>query len=141
MTISNSQQLVEVRALKPFCGSYKCALEDADTVDDGIEEKDGVVIKTRVPRKRFMGTIPTERRATQEEFDAWKAGAPPEGLEFSDDGRLIITRYGNEIVKVPADMASSLITRGLAERVSDTDQDCAGSAPAGGLASRINPVT
>ncbi|MBS0244921.1 MAG: hypothetical protein JSS20_22340, partial [Proteobacteria bacterium] len=49
-------QLVEIRPLKPFVGSYRCALNDADFIDDHLtENENGLVVKIPVPRKRFIG--------------------------------------------------------------------------------------
>jgi hypothetical protein len=111
-------QLVEIKPLKPFCGSYRCALSEADVIDDLLVEKEGgVIVKERVPRKSFVGLISVERAITPDEHKAWKDGKLPEKFEVADNGRSITEHPPHRTVQVPADVASSLISRGLAERV------------------------
>ncbi len=127
-------QLTEVRPLKPFCGTYACSVADADCIDDVLTDKDGVVAKTRQPRKLFVGLVPVERSATQAEAAAIIAGEPlPNGVEIDADVAAefrarsdrksdterprVVERPVPGTVSVPTDMASSLVSRGLAEIV------------------------
>ena len=34
-----TEVMIEVRPLKPFCGSYKCALADADIIDEHLSRR------------------------------------------------------------------------------------------------------
>ena len=63
-------QLVEVRPLKPFVGSYRCSIEITDYIDDGLAEKDGQVVKVKEPRKRFVGMIAEDRALATSEIEA-----------------------------------------------------------------------
>lgn len=111
-------QLVELIPLKPFVGSYKCSLSEADMVDDGLQEKDGVITKVKVPRKRFAGFVPVERAATRDEIDAFRAGKLPGHIEALDEECMQVRVYPeSRTVKVPPDIADNLVSRHLAERV------------------------
>ena len=115
---------VEVRPLKPFCGTFKCPLSMADSIEDVLEEKDGVIVKVRQPMKRYAGFVSVARQPMPEEFAAWKAGKVSAGYEFSDDGKMLFKHPDERTLKLPEDLASSLVERGLAERVTE------GMAPA-----------
>jgi hypothetical protein len=110
-------KLVELRPLKPFVGTYKCSLSEADLIDDALTEKDGVIVKEKVPKKRYIGLVPVERAATADEFRAWKEGKLPSHLTASEDGRFVTEMPIARTVKVPEEVAQSLVARGLAERI------------------------
>jgi hypothetical protein len=109
--------MIEVRPTKPFVGSYRCSFAEADIIDEQLVEKDGLIVKEKVPRKRFVGLIPVQRAMTREESSAWAAGNLPPHLEPIEDGRYVIEHPKQRTVFVPAEVASSLISRGLAEKV------------------------
>lgn len=112
-------EMIELRALKPFCGSYKCALADADIIDESLVERaDGLIVKEKVPRKKFVGLIAVERMAHDSELRQLASGNTPSGLEvISQTKSATMVRINADTVKVPSDMAENLIARGLAERV------------------------
>lgn len=111
-------QLVEVRALKPFVGSYRCSLSEADTIEDQLTEKEGgLIIKEKVPRKRFAGWIAVERYATSVEIELAKVGQLPGNLELEPGGKRVTEHPTEATVMVPADIAENLVSRGLAEIV------------------------
>jgi hypothetical protein len=114
-----AMEMIEVRALKPFCGSYKCSLADADVIDETLVERpDGLIVKEKVPRKKFVGLITVERRAFDSELAQIEAGRTPVGLEvISRTKALTMVRTLSDNVRLPSDMAQNLIDRGLAERV------------------------
>lgn len=110
---------VELLPLKPFCGSYKCALSEADTIDEILVEKDGgLIVKEKVPRKKFVGLIAVERAATPEEQLMARERKLPDHLEIDERGLVITEHPKQRTVIVPADVANSLVHRGLAKRVS-----------------------
>jgi hypothetical protein len=117
MDTEHKIELVELKPVQPFCGSYKCALSEADTVDEGFAERDGIIIKERVPRKRYHGAVAIERQASPEEQQLWKDGRLPAKFEMSDDGRFLKELPAQPTVMVPVDVANSLVERGLAVRV------------------------
>lgn len=133
MEIAATQPFVEVRPLKPFVGSYPCPLADADLVDDVLTEKDGIVTKTKQPRKKFIGKVPRERYASADEMALIGSGqALPANIELvpehpklaksnhkrsADDPRKVLEHPAEPTVRLPADMAKDLIARGLAEAV------------------------
>lgn len=112
-------ELVEVRPLKAFVGSYRCSLEECDSVDEVLTEKDGgLIVKEKVPRKRYRGFVPIDRKLMPSEVDAYRAGKLPDNLEMIDEGTLHVREHsGPRTVRVPADVADSLVSRGLAERI------------------------
>ena len=128
-------QLIELRPLKPFVGTHPCSLAEADMIDDRlVQGVDGVVRKQPEPRKRFVGLIPIDRPATADEMAALKAGKPlPPNIEIAPDTRTEFERRmaakgqaeaprirqwpAQRTVRVPEDVAASLVERGLAERV------------------------
>lgn len=112
-------ELVELRPLKPFVGSYRCKLEEADTIDEALaEDPAGNIIKTKVPKKRFVGLVPVFKRLFPEERAGYASGAPlPERSELSPDGATLMTWPREKTVRVPKDIAESLVERGLAELV------------------------
>ncbi len=114
-------ELVELKPIAPFCGSYVCALADCDTLDDGIEEKpDGSIVKVRVPRKRFVGLISVERMARPHEIQARFEGGLPERFELIGNWskpteRMTLVEHPEaRTVRVPKDIADDLVKRGLA---------------------------
>lgn len=114
-------ELVEVRPLKAFVGSYRCSLSEADSIDEVLTEKDGLIVKEKVPRKRYRGFVPVDRKLTPSEVEAYKAGSLPDNLEMIDEATLHVREYsGDRTVKVPPDVADSLVSRGLAERTKQT---------------------
>jgi hypothetical protein len=121
MEITKQSDLVEVRALKPFCGSYKCELGVADIIEDETVEVNGVITKTKVARKRFAGLIAVERTPTEHEANAIKAEAKPPHIEVlaSDKSGVTLVRVHPipSTAFVPQDIAASLVERGLAEAV------------------------
>ncbi len=133
MAVKNDD-LVEIRPLQPFVGTYRCALAEADMVDDDLEDRDGVVVKTKVPKKRIIGLISVRRFATVAEIEAAVAGEPMPGIEFLAPEELkrikpsmmtmpqlaVIQHPRERTVRVPASIAEGLIERGLAERVGKT---------------------
>jgi hypothetical protein len=113
-----TKDMIEVRPLAPFVGSYRCSLADADMVDEDLVERDGVVIKHRVPRKRYIGLIPVQRALRADERDLLKAGGKlPETFEVLDESGLVIERPASATLRLPAEIAQSLVERGLAEIV------------------------
>jgi hypothetical protein len=128
-------ELIELKPLKPFIGSYPCALAHCDTIDEQLVEKEGgMIIKEKIPRKKFIGLVGVTRRLTVDETHAFLSGQLPARYEVHDaekvlkqhaikpqsaaNTELIATvRPENSTVKVPAEMARSLIDRGLAEMV------------------------
>ena len=127
--------MIEVRPLKAFVGSYKCALADADQIDDQLDElPDGAIVKRQVPRKRFVGLISTHRRLRSEEIQQFIAGELSERLEVPNGKEILAAQQRkpqsiaaieisaiehpvNRTIMVPSDTALSLISRGLAEAV------------------------
>lgn len=126
--------LVEVRPLKPFVMSFKCSLADADYVDDDLTEKDGLVVKTKVPRKRVTALIPIRRSLTLNEIEARIRGdLDPATYELEPESIaalkaikpgatsvppiFAVVHPAVPTVKVPADVADNLVSRGIAERV------------------------
>ncbi|WP_296201479.1 hypothetical protein [uncultured Hyphomicrobium sp.] len=109
---------VEVRPIKPFTGSYVCGLSEADFIDDAlITNSDGVVIKSKVPRKRYRGEIAVERATTQTEFELWKAGGLPKNFEpIGDDGRFVRIHPVQPTIRLPEEIAIEHIARGLCVR-------------------------
>lgn len=112
-------QLIEVEPLKPFVGSYKCGMAEADVIEDEAIEKDGIITKVKVARKRFAGFIPVERVITPDEQTRF-ATTKPDNIEVFQEGRVTMVREWpkERTVKVPADVASQLVSRGLARTVS-----------------------
>lgn len=111
-------QLVEVVPLKAFCGTFKCSLSEADLIDEALVEKEGgVIVKEKVPRKRYIGKVPTVRAITPDEHNLWKEGKLPKNIVADDGGKFVTVYPEQRTVMVPADVASSLIARGIAERV------------------------
>lgn len=132
--MGEAMQLVEVRPVKPFVGSFKCSLAEADFIDDALEEKDGVVVKVKIPRRRYIGLIAVYRALTVGEIEARIRGElDPETFELDPDGIDALSRVkpgSNQVpaifatvhptiktLKLPADIAASLIQRGLATKV------------------------
>lgn len=115
-TKGDRMQMIEVRPLRPFMGSYVCSLSEADSVDDHTTEKDGQITKTKVARKRFVGLIPVDRAMTPDEHRLYLAGNLPGHLEVLGD-RQVREWPAQRTVLVPAEIASRLISGGLAERV------------------------
>ncbi|MGE3916823.1 MAG: hypothetical protein AB7F78_14120 [Hyphomicrobiaceae bacterium] len=110
-------QLIEVRPVKPFVGSYRCSVAEADMIDEQFAEKDGVVIKEKVPRKRFIGLIPVTRAIRPDEVDLHLAGKLPGNIEVDDSGRMVTEHPKQRTLHLPPAVASSLISRGLAVKV------------------------
>lgn len=112
-------EFIEIKPLKPFCGSYPCALADADQIDEALHEADGVITKRQVPRKKFFGLIAVERMASHHEIALIEAGQAPHITVVSKtkDECHVIVHPVPLTVSVPADMATNLVARGLAERV------------------------
>lgn len=115
-------QLVEVKPLSPFVGSYVCPMAYADDIGTVLVEDDnGHLIKRQEARKRFQGLIATQRRATRLEVELWKAKGIPEHITVIGDldgpEAWIEVRPENPTVAVPREMADDLIARGLAEEV------------------------
>jgi hypothetical protein len=109
-------QTVEVRPIRPFVGSYKCGLAEADMVDEDLVEKDGIVVKHRVPRKRYIGLIPVQRAIRADERELLKSGGTlPANFELIEEAGVVIERPGPPTVRLPAEIAHGLIQRGLAE--------------------------
>jgi hypothetical protein len=108
--------MVEVRPLKPFVGSYRCGLSEADVIEDETVEEAGQIIKRKVARKRFVGLIPVERMASNEEFKKFK-DHKPDNIDVYMDGKVAMIREWpvHRTIKVPVEVASSLASRGLAE--------------------------
>ena len=115
-------QLVEIKPLKPFVGSYRCALSEADLVDDGLDVNEaGQIIKVKVPRKRFVGLIAVQRKIRQTERELWTAGKLPANIEVLDEnGTVVLEHPPQRTLMVPAEVASSLVSRELAEIVDKT---------------------
>ncbi len=130
--------LVELRPLSPFVGSYKCALSEADTINDVLIERDGVVVKGKEPRKQYFGRVPVERAMTPDENRLWKEGKLPERFEVNATGTVVIEHPSPATVTVPADVAEGLIARGLAEAVG-TVSAVEAEASAQPLGMRISP--
>jgi hypothetical protein len=108
-------ELVQVRPLQPFIGSYVCGLSECDTVDEVLAtNENGDVIKRRVPRKRYAGMVAHQRHATVQETEAIKAKQPlPDHIEAITPTR-VIEHPINAIVSVPLETANDLVMRGLA---------------------------
>jgi hypothetical protein len=111
--------MIRVAPLKPVCGSYECSLAEAEYMDEKLDDRDGVVVKVKVPMRRYLLLVATTRQSRKSEFDLWKAGHPPENMEFTDDGRIvtILPPTENRTALLPQALAESLIARGLCERV------------------------
>lgn len=122
-------QLIEVKAIAPFVGTYVCPLAEADLIDDVLEEKDGMTVKTRVPKKRFAGFIDVQRRLSPEEIQRALEGELPANIELLDPAVLKSIKPGAQnapevfaiehapTVMLPADVAAGLIERGLAGKI------------------------
>ncbi len=123
-------QLVEVKPLAAFVGTYQCALADADILDDVLVERDGMVLKDRIPKKRIHGRVDIQRRLAPVEIEAALAGELPGNIELLDPGVLKKIKPGRldtapdvmviekaPTVKVPEEIAEDLIKRGLAVKV------------------------
>ena len=118
-------EMTEVLPLKPFVGSYQCALADADTIDEQLVKQGGVIVKTRVPKKKFVGLISRQREMRDTEFMAAQAGTLPASVEIVGDVSKaksaemlrVVEHPAQRTVMVPADMAAGLVERGLAEYV------------------------
>lgn len=128
-------ELTEVKPVAPFCGSYPCALDQADTIDDALVEKpDGTIVKEKQPRKRFVGLIEVTRYATAEETALIATGRElPEGIALAGNAQpdhvakasmkgqsqaVRVVEYPKQrTVMVPTDIAAALVRRGLAELV------------------------
>lgn len=127
-------QLVEVLPLKPFVGSYRCTLAEADFIDDVLDETPAGIVKTKQPRKRFIGLIAERRALTLGEIEARLCGdLDPAIFELEPESAEILRRLkpgANAVppifatvwprertVRVPADMAADLERRRLAEIV------------------------
>jgi hypothetical protein len=111
-------ELIELRPLKPFAGSYKCALSEADVVNDSFAEKeDGQIVKVREPRKRFFGAVSYARHITPAELELSKQGRLPPHLKHEGKSEFVVEHPLQPTVKVPLGIALTLIERQLAERV------------------------
>lgn len=121
--MSNAETvLVEVKPLSPFCGSYPCAIADADGITEYFDEDaNGIVVKRRQPRRKFVGKVPYTRSLAKYELDEAKAGHPPtrEGhsVEIDEAGKSITFTPINANVFLPVDLAADLVARGLAQLV------------------------
>ena len=125
-----TQNLVEIRALEPFIGSYKTTPELADDITlEHFEDAAGELKTRKVPRKSFSGMIAVERELSPRERDAHKAGTLPANVEVHEQPK---RQPGASFTQapmyatihpvpatcfVPEAMAADLIERGLAERV------------------------
>ncbi len=130
-----NSDLVEVRPLRPFVGTYRCELKDADMIDDGLVEKDGgLIVKEKVPKKRYIGLVSVRRAARPDELELISRGeALPEGIELADDVRseaekrvankgqigstFVFEHPAVRTLMLPREVASKLVSRGLAEIV------------------------
>lgn len=116
-------QLVEIRAIQPIVGSYPCSVADADQIDTILvdDPTTGHVIKKPQPRKRFLALVPVQRRATSSEIEAFKTNGVPGNVslltELSASIVWIEVRPEEPTVRVPLELADSLVKRGLAEKV------------------------
>lgn len=127
--MSIATDFVYVKPLKPFCGSYETTIDDADHVNEVNESHtlpDGswVSRKRLIGRKRFFGAIKVERAPYSYEIEAIQKGEVSAGhLELVPSGargadRIIVHPLEHErIVKVPREIAESLVNRGLAELI------------------------
>jgi len=124
-------QMVEVRPLKPFVGSYRCSLAEADMIDEHLkEDANGIVIKEKVPRKRIVGMISVQRALLPSEHKAWIDGKLNTDIyEVSEDGRMCIEHPPQRTLIVPIHVASSLISRGLAAEVAPIEAASTEVAP------------
>ncbi len=131
-------ELVELKPLKPFVGSYRCALADADVIDDMlVEREDGTIVKEKVPRKRFVGLIAVTRRLTPDEIGQFLAGSLDPLIEVVDGATVLakqkvkpqsiaalelacIVSPEHATVRVPREMADDLVKRGIAAVVAPT---------------------
>lgn len=116
-------QLVEVKPIQPFVGSYPCALADADSIDDVLveDEASGLLNKRRQARKRFSGKIAVQRYASPVELERIRSGDLPPNICVIGDAKAaqVFVEVSPEqpTVKVPSGIADDLVARGLAERV------------------------
>lgn len=123
-------ELVTLKALAPVAGSYICPIAECDEIEDYLtDSEDGVVVKKKRGRKRFQGLVSVERRATLHEIEAAIEGRLPANIEVlselpkkaaSDTGLVFAVTILEHAppFAVPAEMADSLIKRGLAELAS-----------------------
>jgi hypothetical protein len=115
-------QLVEIKPVKPFVGSYRCSLSEADMIEDGLKENDdGTIVKVKIPKKRFVGLISVQRAMRAHEREMWLAGTLPENIEVLDEqGMAVMEHPLVRTIFVPPEVASSLVSRQLAELVKST---------------------
>lgn len=128
--------LIELRPLSPFVGSYPCSLADADVITDQFveDEATGQIVKRRVARKHFKGVIEVVRAATHDELLAIKNDTLPASIAVHGDiaklKQVIAAALAEQrptpvvtvsimpterTVRVPANIAADLVKRGLAE--------------------------
>lgn len=105
-------QVIEVKA--PFTGAYKCALAEADLIQDELHENEqGQIVTKKVPYKKIVGLLPQRRLATKEDQEAIKAG------RLYAEGNYVYDSTEPTRLTVPAEFAQSLVARGLAEIVAE----------------------
>jgi hypothetical protein len=109
-------QTAKIVALKPFSGSYPCKHEDADTVATVYAEKEGGIVKSLQPRKRYAGRVAVTRHARAEEIDAAKNGKLPSHVELHPSKLQVTVHPVPAVIEVPEDVAAELVKRGLARR-------------------------
>jgi len=112
-------EMIEIRPLKPFIINYRCSRAEADAIDvDMKENKYGVMIKEYVPRRRFVGMIPFERRLNGNEIELLANKWPlPPNIELIPGTERVIEHPAEPTVRVPSELAQELVERGLAELV------------------------
>jgi hypothetical protein len=124
-------ELVEMRAIKPLCGTFQTSLADAEWTEDiFIDGENGMAVKSKVGRRRFIGLIPVTRSLTVVEIEAALRGELEERIEVLDQDALASIRPGatsyprvaciehprERTFRVPEAIAANLEQRGLAER-------------------------
>lgn len=121
-------EMVTVRPLKPFVGSYPCPMSEADAVIVVYDENDhGEIVKKRQGRKRFSGEVGYSRQLAAsdlKEIDKAKAenrepqiyGAGNYVVTIDTKSNMVHFDTTKAFVDLPKDMATDLINRGLAEK-------------------------
>lgn len=132
MMESTLNSMVEVRPLRPFVGSFRCALADADYVDDVLDETPAGIVKIKQPRKRIIGRIAERRALSLGEIEASLRGELAANIQIEQPEMLKGIRPGAAsmptiyatvhpvpaTVHLPPDMAADLEKRGIVEIVS-----------------------
>jgi hypothetical protein len=89
-------------------------------IDEQLKENDdGLIVKEKVPRRRYVGLVPVQRSLRNDERELIKNEQPlPANLELIEGTDIVIEHPEQRTLRLPVEIAQSLFDRGLAEPVS-----------------------